>query len=147
MFERDSTSGHTIRETRTAEAEAFADEHPGAECAPEPAVRRGTRDRVIRRGWLRCVAVLAEVSAAFFIRELVAHHQPDFAPFITFYPAVLLACLLDGAVAGIAVTVLATVAAAIWIFPPRRAIGRGRPVRCPGHGHLLRLRRVPFHRG
>jgi two-component system sensor histidine kinase UhpB len=118
MFERDSTSGQTIRETPTAQAESFADQDHGPECAPEPALRRGTRDRVIRRAWLRCAAVLAEVAAAFFLRELAAHHQPDFAPFITFYPAVLLASLLDGAVAGIAVTVMATVAAAIWIFPP-----------------------------
>ncbi len=52
------------------------------------------------------------------LRELIAHRHPGFAPFITFYPAVLLASLLDGAAAGIAVTALATIVADIWIFQP-----------------------------
>jgi PAS domain S-box-containing protein len=70
-------------------------------------------------GWfLRVGFVLADVAAAFLIREMAAHRQPGFAPFITFYPAVLLACLLDGIWAGIAVTTLATVVAEIWIFAP-----------------------------
>ena len=118
MFPRDSTSGQTIREPSTNEIDPPAGNGPGAQNLPEPPVRTATRVRVIRRWWLRIAAVLAEVSAAFFLRELVAPHQPDFAPFITFYPAVLVASLLDGALAGIAVTVLATIVAGIWIFPP-----------------------------
>jgi PAS domain S-box-containing protein len=84
-------------------------------------VKPGPHVRVIRGWFLRSAAVLAEVGIAFFLREMVAHRQPDFAPFITFYPAVLLASLLDGVWAGIAVTVLATVVSEIWIFAP---IGR-----------------------
>src|SRR5579864_7005443 len=121
MFKRDSTTGQTIREPRTAEVSSSGEEDASAESVSESTVRRGTRVRVIRPWWLRCIAVVAEVSAAFLLRELVAHHQQNFAPFITFYPAVLLASLLDGVVAGIAVTVLAAVLACIWIFPP---IGR-----------------------
>ncbi len=56
---------------------------------------------------------------AFLARELVAHQQPRFAPFITFYPAVLLASLLDGVWAGAAVTVLSTMVADVFIFAPR----------------------------
>ena len=85
---------------------------------PDPPVRMPSRVRVIR-GWLpRAAAVLAEVAAAFFLRELVARNHPGFAPFITFYPAVLLASLLDGAIAGIAVTSLAVILADLWVFPP-----------------------------
>jgi len=82
------------------------------------AVARGPHDRVLRGWFLRAAAVLGEVGIAFLIRELVAHRHPDFAPFITFYPAVLLACLLDGVWAGVAVTLLASLLAEIWIFPP-----------------------------
>jgi PAS domain S-box-containing protein len=58
------------------------------------------------------------VGVAFLIREMVAHRHPGFAPFITFYPAVLVAAILDGVWAGIAVTVLSTVVAESWIFTP-----------------------------
>jgi PAS domain S-box-containing protein len=79
-------------------------------------------------GWpVRCAAVLVEVGVAFLIREVVAHRHPDFAPFITFYPAVLLACLLDGLWAGVAVTVLATLMAEVWIFPPFGRLKVGDP--------------------
>ena len=117
MLQRDSTSGQTIREPRTTETEPPAHNASGAQPLPETPASPATRVRVIRHWWLRIAAVLAEVSAAFFLREMVAHHQPDFAPFITFYPVVLLASLLDGALAGIAVTLLATLAAGLWTFP------------------------------
>ena len=84
----------------------------------ELTVKPGPHVRVIRGWFLRSAAVLADVGIAFFLRELVAHRQPDFAPFITFYPAVLLASLLDGVWAGMAVTALATLVAEIWIFAP-----------------------------
>jgi PAS domain S-box-containing protein len=80
----------------------------------------GTRIKVrFIRGWLwRGLAVVSEVAVAFAARELVAHHQPRFAPFITFYPAVLLASLLDGVWAGAAVTVLSTLVAEVFVFAP-----------------------------
>jgi PAS domain S-box-containing protein len=70
-------------------------------------------------GWLwRSLAVAAGVALAFLIREPIAHLHPGFAPFITFYPAVLLAALLGGLWTGILATVLCALVAAIWIFPP-----------------------------
>ncbi|HEY3625744.1 MAG TPA: histidine kinase [Terracidiphilus sp.] len=91
---------------------------PAVGVLPEKFADRGSHDRFLR-GWLpRSAAVIAEVGIAFLVRELVAHHHPGFAPFITFYPAVLLASLLDGMWSGIAVTALATVVAEIWIFAP-----------------------------
>ena len=77
-----------------------------------------TRTRLIR-GWpWRAVVVALTVGIAFLIREVVAHRHPGFAPFITFYPAILLVAILDGVWAGIAVTVLSTLVAEIWIFGP-----------------------------
>lgn len=74
--------------------------------------------RIIRGWFLRGTAVVAEVGFAYFLRELIAHRHPGFAPFITFYPAVLVSSVLDGVWAGIAVTGLATLVAQIWIFAP-----------------------------
>ncbi len=119
MFERDST-----RATMTCD---LID--PGPKTAPcdttlnldasseLPAGERSS-GRFLHGWYWRILAVLVEVGAAFFIREAFAFRDPRFAPFITFYPAVLLACLLDGVWAGIAVTVLCTLVAEIWIFPP-----------------------------
>ena len=116
MPERDSASGQTIRQPGAAYPACPPDESIPAR--PDPPAVTPSRVRAIR-GWLpRTAAVLAEVFAAFFLRELVARHHPGFAPFITFYPAVLLASLLDGAMAGIAVTSIAIVLADLWIFPP-----------------------------
>src|SRR5438477_9744186 len=114
MFERDSTRGATIRERHTSELEGVAE----SGMPPEAPVEQAPPGRIIRGWFLRSVAVAAEVTVAFLLRELMAHGHPDFAPFITFYPAVLLASLLDGVWAGIAVTALSTVVAEIWIFPP-----------------------------
>jgi PAS domain S-box-containing protein len=74
--------------------------------------------RVIRGWFWRSLAVIAEVAVAFLFREAIAHRHPGFAPFITFYPVLLLAALLDGLWAGIAVTVLSTLVAELWVFPP-----------------------------
>src|SRR5579859_3027167 len=117
MFERDSAPGATTSDLPMPER-AGAVEAPAPPEAPVGGARHG---RIVRGWFLRCVAVVAEVTVAFLIRELIAHRHPDFAPFITFYPAVLLASLLDGVWAGMAVTVLATAMSEIWIFAP---IGR-----------------------
>lgn len=109
MFERDSTPGATIRELPVPEV-------AGAAEAP---VIRVPYNRIIRGWFARGAAVVAEVTVAFLIRELIAHRHPDFAPFITFYPAVLLGSLLDGVWAGIAVAVLATAMAEVWVFAPQ----------------------------
>lgn len=116
MSIRDSATGQTIREPNAPDSGSAPEQSIPAR--PDRPVGTPSRGRVIR-GWpARSAAVIAEAGIAFFLRELVAHHHPDFAPFITFYPAVLLACLLDGAVAGMAVTVLAVILADLWIFPP-----------------------------
>jgi PAS domain S-box-containing protein len=117
MFERDLTRGAATcdRPSLTPQGKA---EDPASAGAAAQTVRRGPHERVLHGWFLRSAVVLAEVGVAFLIREMVAHRQPGFAPFITFYPAMLLACLLDGIWAGIAVTVLATLVSEIWIFAP-----------------------------
>ncbi len=120
MFEPDSTQDAADRELTPAEPEASAaDSTSISSCPDELAFRTQAHARFIR-GWLwRGLAVGCEVGVAFVARELVAHRQPHFAPFITFYPAVLLASLLDGGWAGAAVTVLSTLVAEVFIFAPR----------------------------
>ena len=120
MFELDSTQEATDGESTPAEREPpAADSGFIADPLSERATRTKTSVRFIRGWYWRGLAVVGEVAVAFLARELVAHQQPRFAPpFITFYPAVLLASLLDGVWAGIAVTVLSTIVAEIWIFPP-----------------------------
>jgi K+-sensing histidine kinase KdpD len=114
MFERDSTPGVTIREPSAPAAEG------GMEAAAprEGSVKQLRYNRIIRGWFPRGAAVAAEVVVAYLLRELVAHRHPGFAPFITFYPAILLSSVLDGMWAGIAVTGLATLIAQIWIFAP-----------------------------
>jgi PAS domain S-box-containing protein len=115
MFERDSTPGATIRELASPHLVEAA-EAPAPTEAPVVPVQY---NRIIRGWFPRCAAVVAEVTVAFLIRELIARRHPDFAPFITFYPAVLLGSLLDGVWAGVAVTVLATAMAEVWVFAPQ----------------------------
>src|SRR5947209_5003296 len=117
MFERDSARATTIRDLTPPEPDSAPDNSNWA-AGSEAGATQISNHRFIRGWYWRVLAVAAEVGVAFFLRELVAHKQPDFAPFITFYPAVLLACLLDGIWAGIAVTVLAALVADIWIFAP-----------------------------
>src|SRR5689334_20930607 len=108
MLEGSSTLGATTRELPAPAPAGLGQE--AVRDGGWPRADRDTRPRArLMGGWpVRCAAVLVEVGVAFLIREVVAHRHPDFAPFITFYPAVLLACLLDGLWAGVAVTVLAT---------------------------------------
>lgn len=114
MSERDSTRATTTRDRLPAGASGETQ----ASSLRAPAISPDVRHRHLRGWFPRTAAVLAEVGLAFLIRELIAHRHPGFAPFITFYPAVLLASLLDGVWAGIAVTALATLVSEIWIFSP-----------------------------
>lgn len=79
---------------------------------------RGMRTRVINRGRWRVLAVLAEVGLAFLLLEPLVQAYPGFPPFITFYPAVVLAGLLDGMWAGVAAVSLSALVTDIWIFEP-----------------------------
>ncbi len=122
MFERDSTQGATTRTVPAATGPASPAKAPGDPSATDSAWFGRVNGRGSRfiRGWFwRCLAVVVEVGIAYLLRSLVAHKQPSFAPFITFYPVVLLAPLLDGLWAGIAVTTLSSLIADIWIFEPR----------------------------
>lgn len=84
----------------------------------KPGIKAVPSARLIRGWFWRSLVVVLSVGVAFLIREVVAHRHPGFAPFITFYPAILLASILDGGWAGIAVTVLSTFVAQFWIFAP-----------------------------
>jgi signal transduction histidine kinase len=71
------------------------------------------------RGWSgRWAAVLALVALALILRQIIAHHYPGLGPFITFYPAVLLAALIEGLWAGITGTVLSALLAYYFVFHP-----------------------------
>jgi len=119
---RDSTRRPFASEFPPAPPQPGKEESARTEVLPAQSPARASQARFLR-GWSeRSAAVIAEVGIAFFIREAVAHRQPGFAPFITFYPAVLLASLLDGMWAGIAVTVLATLVAQVWIFAPASSL-------------------------
>src|SRR5215472_7284814 len=118
MFKRDAIRGTTTPEIETTRTEAGAEPSVRDEMPPGRSPERASRQRFLCGWFSRGAAVLAEVAVAFLIREVVAHRHPGFAPFITFYPAVLLASLLDGMWAGVAVTALATLVAQIWIFAP-----------------------------
>ena len=114
MLGFDATPGEKLGETTAVRRES--DQMHPVDVA-EAAVSNHVR---LIRGWFwRSIAVVLEVAVAFLIREAIAHRHPGFAPFITFYPAVLLAVLLDGFWAGLAVTVLSTLSAEYWIFEPR----------------------------
>jgi len=71
---------------------------------------------VIHRWYWQWAAVLADVGLAFLLRKLIATHYPGLGPFITFYPAVLLAALIGGMWAGIAATFLSALLSAYWIL-------------------------------
>jgi two-component system, NarL family, sensor histidine kinase UhpB len=119
MFELDSSQGTTNRELKAPELESAPKESvTSANVSPTPGATPMMHARVIRGWFWRSFAVIAEVAVALLLREAIAHHRPGFAPFITFYPVLLLAALLDGLWAGIAVTALSTLVAAIWVFPP-----------------------------
>lgn len=118
MSERDSTPGATTHELHSAPPSGETQHGLPLPAPAQPFSSRDPHQRLLRGWFLHGAAVVVEVGTAFLIRELVAHRHPGFAPFITFYPAVLLASLLDGVWAGIAVTVLTTLMAEIWIFPP-----------------------------
>src|SRR5580700_8507108 len=116
MFELDSSQGTTDRELRAPESEFSPKESASSKNdSHAPGASPMVHVRVIRGWYWRSFAVTAEVVVAFLIREMVAHRHPGFAPFITFYPVVLLAALLDGAWAGISVTVLSTLVAELWV--------------------------------
>jgi two-component system sensor histidine kinase UhpB len=73
-----------------------------------------------KHGWvLRSIMVVLAVAAAFFIRDLLARGHPEFAPFITYYPVVLLAALIDGMWAGVLGTILSACVAEIWSIAPK----------------------------
>src|SRR5260370_8881163 len=123
MFELDSSTGTTDRELRAPESESAPEEClSSANVSPAPGASPVMHGRVIRGWFWRSLAVIAEVAVAFLLREAIAHRHPGFAPFITFYPVLLLAALLDGLWAGIAVTVLSTLVADLWCFAPTRSL-------------------------
>ncbi len=85
------------------------------------------RVRVVKGWFWRIVAVVLQVAAAFLCRQVLSRGNPGLPPFITFYPAVLLAGLLDGVWGGILVTAASTAVAAIWVLAPVGQLSIGDP--------------------
>jgi PAS domain S-box-containing protein len=63
-------------------------------------------------------AVLAAI-LAFLLRQALVLFAGDLSPYITFYPAVITVAVLAGMEAGLLFTVLAALATAYWILPPK----------------------------
>ena len=80
-------------------------------------------DALIRRGvriplLARLLAAIVIVLLAFFLHQALTHGSPGFAPYITFYPAILLVALLGDFWAGILATALSAFLADYFILPP-----------------------------
>ncbi len=74
-----------------------------------------------REGRLRSYAsAILFVAAATALRLALGHTLSIRAPFVTFYPAVLLAALVGGLGAAVISTVLSTLVAAYLFFDPER---------------------------
>jgi PAS domain S-box-containing protein len=75
--------------------------------------------RVRNRTFLRFGIVAVVVLAAFALRQFMVNYLGlDLPAFITFYPAVMLVAMLAGFWPGLLATVLASLLADYWIFPP-----------------------------
>jgi len=72
------------------------------------------------RTYLRGTAATVAVVAAFLLRYAVAHYLGlELPPYIFFYPSVMIAAILAGFWAGLLATVVSSLLAAFFIFPPR----------------------------
>ncbi len=67
---------------------------------------------------MRLLAAIVIVLLAFFLRQALAHGSPEFPPYVTFYPAVVLAALLGDFWAGILATALSAFLVDYFILPP-----------------------------
>lgn len=71
--------------------------------------------------------MLVLVGLALLLHLVIAHRYPGLTPFVFFYPAMLLAALLDGMWSGIAATILSALLVDYWILEPVRSFAIGRP--------------------
>jgi PAS domain S-box-containing protein len=92
-----------------------------------PLLRRFEPLRKIRqRRWAGYAAAVGAVAAAAALRVTLGFHLPG-AVFVTFYPAVVLASLMGGALAGALAVALSAVAANFLFLPPHYAFSIGPP--------------------
>ena len=73
------------------------------------------------------VATFAAVAAATLVRWLVSGEIVEGVPFITYYPAIIIAALIGGLWPGILATVLSVVIAWYLYLPPTFGLEIGRP--------------------
>jgi diguanylate cyclase (GGDEF)-like protein/PAS domain S-box-containing protein len=75
--------------------------------------------RMFDRPFLGLIAAVFIVTAAFLIRQfLVLYLRFDLPPFITFYPAIMIAAVLYGLWPGLLATLLSTLLTEYWVIPP-----------------------------
>jgi two-component sensor histidine kinase/PAS domain-containing protein len=72
------------------------------------------KNRKLRRAFYSIVVAFAAVSLAIVLRTILGPLLGDSAPFVTFFPAVLVASLLGGWLAGVSATMLTIVAGALY---------------------------------
>src|SRR3954451_11978807 len=72
------------------------------------------KSRKIRRAFYSIVTAATAVSLAIVLRTVLGPLLGNSAPFVTFFPAVLVASLLGGWLAGVCATVLTVIAGAVY---------------------------------
>jgi PAS domain S-box-containing protein len=78
--------------------------------------------------WVGYTVAVAGIGVAAWLRwRLAASFGPEIPPFITFYPAIMLAALLAGTGAGLLATILSAATVAFFFLEPS-GLGVGRPV-------------------
>lgn len=107
--------------TQTSELDQSVPSPPEQLSAATPA------ERLLRTPAARSVAAIATVIAALLLRQALVHRLGELPPFITFYPAVLLAALLGGLWSGILATGFSALLAGLWILPARAPAASGTP--------------------
>ena len=95
----------------------------------------GTLGHSLGRAWVRYGAALLVVIVAFLLRQAIVDALgPGIPPYLTFYPAVMLAALFFGFGAGMTATLLAAALAAYWMLSPGRSFAIADPSELAGLG-------------
>jgi PAS domain S-box-containing protein len=81
----------------------------------------------MKRPLVRYIAAALMVGVAFFLRQALSRVAGELPPYITFYPAVMLAAMLGGLGPGLLATALAAFIAGLWILTPEGRFAIGNP--------------------
>ena len=89
---------------------------------PRTGPKPGAPTSMLEKAYVRYFGAIAIVVVAFLLRKaMIDYLGVELPPFTTLYPAVMLVALLAGWGPGMLATLLATMMAYYWIFPPIRS--------------------------